>query len=234
MNRIKAIYHKYRNGIIFTLAFHILVFVVLNISQFRKKVTFHEPEIVIDFPEPVVEEVQKPEEKTNNEQGERNNRTNVASNRAAEKRNKIFDKEYLEELAKAQELVKNVSKQLSKDIPTIDDLKMPVEKSEGIDPDSIMKKLYAGDSNVEYFLKDRYHIELPIPVYLSQYGGTVKVNIVVNNNGNVVSAKIPDGQTSNEQLLSYAKTAALRTQFNPANQANAIQNGYIIYHFIAQ
>lgn len=216
------------------MAFHILVFALLNISQFRKKIEFKEPEIVIDFSEPVVEETQQPDTKSNNEQGEINTRTNIASNRAANNQNKLFDKEYQEELEKAQQLVKDVSKQLSKDIPTVDDLKMPVEKSEGIDPDSIMKKLYSGDSNVEYFLKDRYHIELPIPVYLSQYGGSVKVNIVVNNRGNVISAKIPEGQTNNEQLLSYAKTAALRTLFNPINQGSNKQDGYIIYHFIAQ
>ena len=233
MRRIKEIYHAYRNGIIVTLAFHILVFIILNISQFRNKKEFKESELFIDFTEPIVQEKQIQKDETNNNKEAISSRTNIASNRAANSNNKVFDAEYQKELEKARELVKDVSKQLSKDIPTIDDLKMPVEKSEGINPDSIMNKLYSGDSNVEYYLKGRYHVELPIPVYLSQYGGTVKVNIIVDGNGTVVSVEIPDGQTSNEQLLSYAKTAAIRTKFNPSN-SEPRQKGYIIYHFIAQ
>ncbi|MFA9389831.1 MAG: hypothetical protein ACERKD_08480 [Prolixibacteraceae bacterium] len=224
---------KYREGIIFTLLFHILVFIILNISQFRNKMEFNENEIIIDFPENRLDETPPAPVKTvpNNTIGEI--KTNIASNRAADNAKTILNDDFQQELERAQNLVKDVSKQLSKDIPTIKDLKMPVNKSEGMNPDSILKKLYSGESNVEYFLKDRYHIELPIPVYLTQYGGTVKVNIRVDIKGNVIEANPIVTQNMKEQMLSYAKTAALRTKFNSFS-GNQIQEGYIIYHFIAQ
>lgn len=234
MNRIKKIYIQNRNGIIVTLLFHIIVFIVLNINQFRTKTKFEESEILIDLPEQIIQEITNKEQNNTTQAVENNVRTNIASNRAANNTNKTLNDNYENELQRARDLVKDVSKQLSKEIPTIDDLKMPVEKSEGMNADSIMNKLYSGESNVEYYLKGRYHIELPIPVYLSQYAGIVEVAIKVNYSGKVISATIRSGQTDNEQLLSYAKTAALRTTFNSTNTGEDPQNGTITYHFVAQ
>ena len=238
MSWIGQQYQKYKNGIIFTLIFHIVVFIILNISQFKKKKEYHEAEMIIDFPE---EMIQHPEEnhsqdndKNKIEQTATNKRTNIASNKAIDKHNDIFDETYQKELEDAQNLVNDVSKQLSKEIPTIDDLQMPEETTENIDPDSILNKLYNGDSNVEYYLKNRFHIRLPIPVYLSQYEGTVKVNIEVDRKGNVIKADPVITNNSSRQKLSYAKTAAVRTKFNPVTNGESIQKGYITYHFVAQ
>src|SRR5690606_11407736 len=98
----------------------------------------------------------------------------------------------------------------------------------------IMKQQYSGDSNVEYYLENRYHLQLPIPVYLAQTGGTVQVNIVVDASGRVLIAEPVIKENISDQLLSYAKTAALRTRFNQLNNSNIKQNGYIIYRFVAQ
>lgn len=234
MKEIKFLYQKYKDGVIFTLAFHVLIFAILNISEFRIKKEFVEPEIIIDFPQEAL--VETPEQKFENDENLTSNRhseqTNVASNKAANQLNDFFNEEYQRELEQAQNLAKDVSQQLSKDIPTIDDLKMPEETTENIDPDSIMNKLYSGESNIEYYLENRYHLRLPIPVYLSHHGGIVKVNIEVDNSGKVLSAE-PEGNT-NRTLLSYAKTAALRTEFNAVSPRNEKQKGYIIYTFIAQ
>ena len=233
---LKIRYQKYRNGIIFTLIFHILFFLVLNIIQFRTKLEFHETELLIDFPgQMITNEVVENELSDNDRVSENNSRTNIASNLAAKNNtNKVFDSDFQNELERAQNLVKDVKRQLSKEIPTVDDLQMPEKTSEGLYPDSIMKKLYSGESNVEYYLKNRYHLRLLIPVYLAQFGGNVKVNIVVDRSGNVISAKPEIGSNSNELLLSYAKTAAVRTKFNADNGAELQQKGYIIYHFVAQ
>ncbi|MCF8359640.1 MAG: hypothetical protein K9H26_12840 [Prolixibacteraceae bacterium] len=236
MSWLSQQYKNNINGIIITLAFHILVFIVLNITQFRKKFEYHEPEIIIEFPTELLQTEMEP----NNQQEEAQvssssvSRTNVAANRATPKRNDFFDENYQEELNKAQQLVNDVSKQLSKEIPTVDDLQMPVETSEGIDIDSLKNKLYSGDSNVEYYLEDRFHLSLPIPVYLAEDGGVVKVIIEVNRHGDVVKADpIPEAHLTG-QILSYAKTAALRTRFNPDDEAPRNQQGYIQYTFVAQ
>lgn len=235
MSKLKEIYEESKNGIIVTLIFHIIVFVVLNIGQFRIKREFVEPEIIIDFPfEPITPPDINKQTLNDQAQNQNNKRSNIASNRAATEKNNEMDEALRQELERARELVENVSQQLSKEIPTIKDLQMPEELTDGLDPDSIMKKLYTGDSNVEYFLENRYHTRLPIPVYLSQYGGTVTVNILVDKNGNVISAEPQVSGNESEQLLSYAKTAALRTKFNPQTKAPARQAGHIKYHFVSQ
>jgi hypothetical protein len=236
MSWLSQQYKNNINGIIITLAFHILVFVVLNITQFRKKIEYHEPEIIIEFPSELLQAETEAVQQQKEEQVSSSaiTRTNVASNRATPKRNDVFDEKYQEELYKAQQLVNDVSKQLSKEIPTVDDLQMPVETSEGIDIDSLKNKLYSGNSNVEYFLEDRFHLSLPIPVYLAEDGGVVKVIIEVNRQGDVVKADpIPEVHLTG-QILSYAKTAALRTRFNPSDKAPRTQKGYIQYTFVAQ
>lgn len=233
MSWIYQQYKKYRNGIIFTLIFHILVFIALNISQFKIKKEYIEPEILIDFPEQLIELSQKKETESNTEtQSKINSPTNRASNKATQKPKELFDEAFQKEMKEAQELVNKVSKQLSKEIPTFDDLKIPEETTKGMNPDSIMNKQYNGDSNVEYFLEKRYHLRLPIPVYLSQYEGIVTVNIIVDSNGNVVKATPITTGKQNDQILSFAKTAALRTKFNASSKPQ--QKGYISYHFIAQ
>lgn len=234
MSKIGKIYNENRNGIIVTLLFHIILFSILNFTQFKHKKEYVEPEIIIDFPAELLQQVPEPEpqqEIMNNTIG--GSRTNVAANRALNNQNSPFDENYQQELEQAQQLVKDVSNQLSKEIPTVDDLQMPEDVNDENSDEDILKKIYSGDSNIEYFLENRFHVRLPIPVYLAQNGGKVKVNIVVNSRGKVIKADpvVEPGLT--DQMLSYAKTAALRTKFNrdPANQN---QIGYIIYTFIAQ
>lgn len=233
MSWIKEKYYDNRNGIIITLLFHIIVFTTLNITQFKTKNEYIESEILIDFPEELIEQVnQETTEKISTRNGILN--TNQASNISSKSENKTIDEAFQQELEQARNLVKDVSNQLSKEIPTVDDLRIPEETTEGLNPDSIMKKLYNGDSNVEYFLESRYHLRLPIPVYLSQYGGKVKVNIIVDSSGKVIKAEPESINNFPEQILSFAKTAALRTQFNAKTTDNKPQRGYITYNFIAQ
>ncbi len=236
MNNLIKAYHKYKDGLIVTLSFHIILFLLLNINEFRVKKEFFETEMIIDFPEEeIVNDFQEQEKSADeNNNFASHQQTNVASNRAADPTNDFFDESYQRELEEAQNLAKDVSQQLSKEIPTIDDLQMPEETTEGIDPDSILNNLYSGESNIEYYLEERYHIRLPIPVYLSHNGGKIKVNITVNPDGKVIEATPVITNDNNKQLLSYAKTAAMRTRFNKIPSGEGNQEGYIEYHFVAQ
>jgi hypothetical protein len=58
-----------------------------------------------------------------------------------------------------------------------------------VKPEDIKNNLYTGESNIEYFLENRHHVKLPIPVYLSEYGGKVKVDILVDRSGKVIKAE---------------------------------------------
>lgn len=234
MRSIKEIYKSNRNGIIFTLLFHIIILIVLIINTFRIKKEFVEPEIIFDFTEEILEPKVETKPQTEDASKISDQKTNIASNKSQTENSseKLFDQEFEDAIKQAQELVNDVSNQLKKEIPTIEDLRMPVKTN--TKQDSLINKAYSGDSNIEYYLENRYHISLPIPVYLSQYGGKVTVNIKVNRNGKVIEANPINNGNVDELLLSYAKTAAIRTIFNPSNEAPPLQTGTITYRFIAQ
>ena len=66
-----------------------------------------------------------------------------------------------------------------------------------------------------------------------QVEGTVVVAITVNRLGDVINATagIKGSTTLNKKLLQRAKTAALKTKFDPKQSAPTNQQGKIIYHF---
>ena len=71
------------------------------------------------------------------------------------------------------------------------------------------------------------------PIYNLQVEGKVVVIITVNRIGNVINA-IPGAKgstTLNKQLLQRAKTAALKTKFDPKQTAPTNQQGKIVYFF---
>jgi hypothetical protein len=112
---------------------------------------------------------------------------------------------------------------------------MPVQTTEGMNPDSIKNVIYTGESNIVYYLENRYHVRLPIPVYLAQGGGLVVVDIAVNRQGQVIQAEPRSNPAiRDEQIYLYAKAAASRTIFNTDPSAPESQKGTIHYTFIAQ
>jgi hypothetical protein len=239
MALLSRIYKRNINGIILTLVFHILVFSGLYFSQMKVRREYKEPEIIIDFSRENIELVatpakEKAENKASDDKGGHHGQmiTNLASNKSSPKQNTKADEQIQKEIEKTQELVKDVSSQLKKEIPTIDGLKMP--EAPKADPRKFSDKVYTGESNIVYFMENRYHVKLPIPVYLAEGGGKVKVNIIVDRSGNVVKAEPIAEPTISEQILSYAKTAALLTKFNSDDKAPTLQNGYITYSFIPQ
>lgn len=230
-----------------TIVFHILLFSAFLLADVDMKGNVKEEVLLIEFPDilpPVEENITEEQEKTEQENladiRELNNRTNTASNRMATNNtttsaDEFFDDEYLKEIENAKKLSADVNNQLSKEIVDINDIKMPVETTEGIDPDSIKNVIYTGESNIVYYLENRYHVSLPIPVYLSQGGGKVIVDIEVNRNGIVIAAEPQkNANIRDEQIFIYAKTAALRTIFNADRSAPELQKGSIHYSFVAQ
>lgn len=229
-----------------TLIFHILLFLAFILAEVDMKGNVQEEELFIEFPDVLPEPEDLEQEEAEQEQQETepaeqanmqsNQRSNQASNQMAETKNdKFFDEEYMQELDAAQKLRSDVQNQLSKKAIDMDDIEMPVETTEGMNPDSIKNKVYTGESNIVYYLENRYHLRLPIPVYLSQGGGTVVVDIVVDRQGNVIEAKPRQNKSiRDEQIFLYAQAAASRTVFNADTSAPEKQKGTIHYTFVAQ
>uniref|UniRef100_UPI003217A632 hypothetical protein n=1 Tax=uncultured Draconibacterium sp. TaxID=1573823 RepID=UPI003217A632 len=247
MQKIFKIYKRNIYGVMGTLIFHILLFSAFILSDVNIKGNVKEEAMIIEFPdilpEPEIEEKPAEEEQESlpeNQSETVNNRSNVASNRTATENttksaDEFFDDDYLKELEAAQKLVSDVNNQLSKEIIDMSDIKMPVETTEGMDPDSIKNIIYTGESNIIYYLDNRYHLRLPVPVYLAQGGGTIIVDIKVNRNGMVTEAIArKNNSIRDKQILLYAQEAASRTVFNADNSAPSSQKGTIQYTFVAQ
>jgi hypothetical protein len=247
VSKLKEIYYRNIYGVMGTLVFHILLFSLFLLADVDMKGNAQEEEIVIEFPDVIPEpEIPEPEEAEQQEEqvpdqpseqsvAQQNRLTNVASNRLATTGDKFFDDDYMKEVEDARKLVSDVNNQLSKEIKSLDDIKMPVETTENMDPDSVKNVFYAGESNIVYYLENRYHVSLPIPVYLAQGGGKVIIDIEVNREGKVVRAT-PRNNPSvrDDKIFLYATAAASRTVFNKDESAPEIQRGTIHYTFIAQ
>ncbi len=230
-----------------TLVFHILLLSAFLLAEVDMKGNVTEEELLIEFPEELLnepelpeEEIQQPEETMPNDPASdysepQSRLTNQASKQIMENE-EFFDEEYTKELEAARQLSQNVREQLSKETVDLDDIEMPVETTaEGMNPDSVKNVIYAGESNIVYYLENRYHLRLPVPVYLAQSGGKVVVDILVDRQGRVVKAEPQKNSlVRDEQIFLYAKAAAQRTVFNADPQAPELQKGTIHYTFIAQ
>jgi hypothetical protein len=246
MGKLKNLYKRNIYGVMGTLVFHIILFSFFLLAEVDMKGNIQEEEILIEFPEELLPEPEYLEEFPE-ESGEplpndpasklsleQSSKTNIASKRLTESE-EFFDEDYSREVEAARRLVSDVNKQLSKETVDLEDIEMPVETTIDMHPDSIKNVIYTGESNIVYYLKDRYHISLPIPVYLAQGGGKVIVDIAVDREGRVTMAE-PRGNPSirDDQIYLYAKAAASRTIFNKDFEAPEIQRGTIHYTFIPQ
>ena len=228
-----------------TLAFHILLVTGFLVSELNLNVKIeHEEAVLLDFTM-----LEDKNEIHNTEMGKQQqmklasdqsmeNIQQSGSNRAvndALRNDKFFDESYKRDIDEAKKVVADVNKQLSKKITAIKKYEMPEDVTEGQDPDSIKNVIYSGKSNIHYFLENRFHLRLPIPVYLAKSGGEIKVDIQVDRLGRVTKAEAKANKNSNDPMLvEYAIQAAERTVFNADTKAPAVQNGSINYRFIAQ
>lgn len=245
MKKIKELYRRNVYGIMGTLIFHILLVTGFWIAELKLDVKIkNEEAILLDFTAPEKnDQIQDEKENKNNEKEETQEETrskyqNAGSNRAvndAAKKDKFFDEAYKQDIEDAKKLVSNVNNQLSKKAPAVQKFVMPEATSEGQNPDSIKNTIYSGKSNIHYFLENRHHIRLPIPVYLAKGGGVITIDIQVDRNGKVIRAEArSSGKLADPMLPEYATQAAERTTFNSDSKAPSVQRGTITYHFVAQ
>ncbi len=97
------------------------------------------------------------------------------------------------------------------------------------------EKRFTGDSNIRYFIKNRYDVFITNPLYTCPQNmtGLIVIDIKVDKNGKVVSAKYnkQKSTTTAECLIESAVTAAYESYFNADPTAPTIQKGYITYRY---
>lgn len=86
-------------------------------------------------------------------------------------------------------------------------------------------------TTVRYYLENRTHIALPIPVYKCITGGTIVIDIEVNAEGRVISTRYNDklSNSSNGCLIENAIDYAVKALFQAST--SKIQKGRITYLF---
>jgi len=239
MKKLKQIYKDNIYSIMGTLVFHILLVCSFLLSEVRLKGEVKDEPVIIDFADLEKEEIEAPEP-SDDQPAANLSRSNRAVNDAPSRdlpssKDPFFNEEYQKEIAQAEKLVSDVNKQLSKKAPDIKKFEMPEETTEGINPDSIKNTIYSGESNIHYYLENRHHVRLPVPVYLAQGGGKITVDIWVSPAGKVIRAELRQTSSSGDPMLpEYARQAAERTVFNADKSAPSPQKGTITYTFVPQ
>ena len=250
MTSIKLLYRKNIYGVMGTLLFHIILVASVWLAELKMNAKIEKEEVLLidlpmseDIKEAPEPEMEKQQEKNTASDQSVNNRLQSGSNRAVNdasndkatnKKDKFFDENYNNDIVEAQKMVDNVNKQLSKKIPAIKKYEMPEATTEGQNPDSIKNVIYSGKSNIHYFLENRFHLRLPIPVYLARSGGEIKVDIQVDRSGKVLKATVASTRAGDPMLTEYAIQAAERSVFNTDFKAPSVQKGTITYKFVAQ
>jgi len=155
---------------------------------------------------------------------------NVAVNSGALKDDRGTDAEELYKEAErlAQELKDGQEQPQEEDEVAVEPIKKDEPKKEEVKP-------YSGPSVLSWSLDGRKATRLPIPAYRCYGAGEVTVIITVNNQGNVVNAKVDEKLSAQDGCLrTFAVRAARLSKFNASANAPARQMGTITYAFIAQ
>ncbi len=238
---------KHNYGIIGTLAVHMLLFVWFNIENMSFTIIDpHEKVVaVLDFTEA---EAEIPNKEINSE-AQGTELSNVVTNQDQKEtsftnEDHYFDqqqanKEVLEEL---KELESNVFKSYSADNPTLNKTETP---NNSINPNLIKEDAKENEnasfgSNIlataTYSLSNRKFLYQKIPSYKCKEQGVVRINIKVNQKGNVVNNEINESKTntSNDCLRQIALNYSKMWRFNQNFDDDDRKRGWIEFKFLAQ
>ncbi|NCB18744.1 MAG: hypothetical protein EOM61_03880 [Bacteroidia bacterium] len=229
-------------GLYLTVAFHLLVIIILLISRIDYMLR-EETSFILDFTkEELLEEIAKQEKLKDEVSKElddilagrtpvRNVITDASSRRGEELRDDRFrnPSQVYDEARRLQEKL-DASKREAEANMGSDDVPQTTQKEQKPKEES-----YKGPSVISYLLEGRKAMSLPIPVYKCVAGGDVAVAIVVDRKGYVKNATvIPDRSSADDCLRQYAIRAAKSSRFTASANAPDRQTGEIVYRFIAQ
>jgi len=236
-------------GILGTIIVHLIIAIVFLLVKLSSDFKNTDTGILIDLSslQDVVAELQKEAEKA---QEESNNPLNdfhdIAVNEASEKDVGFDINKYIDQVK--NEMIEKGD--LSKD-NFIDRAKQPqntegeiefIQNKEAIDSDqekktaAQMESDYSGPTRIKYDLKGRNEVKLPLPIYTCPIGGSVIVEITVDQSGKVISALVMAVESNNSDscLRKAALKAARNSTFTSGIQFPEKQKGTITYIFSSQ
>jgi len=231
---------EHQIGILTTIAVHLLIISIILVMKIRTNVG-REYNILIDLSQiqTIMDEEEQQQlnvqEFVQNMQQEysvmRNIPVNMAEERAMQNIERMIRdikmEENITDPSPQQDLSEETASLEEKLPENIYDDKYPVNATGE-------RTIYKGSTTVSYDLIGRRHVWMPAPVYKCRAGGTIVVNIVVNNNGYVLDTEINKTRSDSEDpcLIEEAKRDAERSRFDQSPLAR--QQGTITYIFQPQ
>ena len=221
-------------GVLGTVAFHLLLLVVFLTAKIGEVKNEHQELITLEFSEEEYKPIEEIIEESKPEQEaieQLNNQTvsNIVSNVADEMNEEINTEKYIQELMdemNIEDLTPEHDNSLPDDPTLADDSKKKEDKP---------VKTNFGQTRIEYKVppnrKARY---IDRPIYRCQGGGTVIVDIVVSQGGEVLQASIQQATTSEECILETAVQSAQNFIFERDQNAEKRVEGTIKYIFVPQ
>jgi hypothetical protein len=232
-----------------TLIFHVLILWFFNFTLILNHEPEPQSEILINFEFPEEELEQEEEQNTPNEEETYESRGNQAQNLASDYEERKVNPQEFEQKAE-QELQEEINKLINEakqegksetdkvpeELPADNSEENIEDKYKDVLPEENKPSEFKGKTNIVYSLENRYDLKLKVPVYMCENSGKVMVNIIVNRNGNVVSASVDESRSTVKDYCLYeaAKNAAMQTRFNTSYEAPLMQKGFIEYHFMPQ
>lgn len=232
---------EYRAGLYLTLAFHLVLIIVLLACSIRTLVR-PESSFVLDFSgveeqeeilrrEKMRESVQ--EEVNALLSGQTQSIRNVVTDAGRRDGENLRDdrqaQDVYDQARRLQEKLDASRRAAERASDPEDGVSLANEKEQANAPE------YTGPSVISYRLDGRKAMNLPVPAYKCIGAGDVTVAVVVNRKGHVVTARINETVSSPDNCLrEYALKAARRSRFTASSAAEERQAGEIVYRFVAQ
>lgn len=238
-------------GLLGTIAFHLLVLFIFLSTRIITRTNYPPKEIMIEFPEELkTEEIEKleqikKEQPSVEKMADRFIGRNIAVDATDRVKDEVSTEKYIQELEQKMDLpgFKALQSPQSAEIyqndeanPDRSDAGLQVQNQEP--QKKTEEKIYRGPTTImfEFEGPKRKQRFIPVPVYKCEGKGLVETEIYVDQQGNVVSARvIPEKSTTNDEcLFDAAVKYALRSKFSADPTAPVRQKGKIWYQFIAQ
>jgi len=162
----------------------------------------------------------------------------IASNVASKLDEEISTHKYEQQVLQELGISSLKSEPLQDDIKPSDDenaIGRPVGNENTDNEPYVPNVLRKDNTTVSYFLENRWHSYIYIPTYKCQGGGTVIIDIVINQTGKVISAVIAENKSTRDECLrEEAYRSATTARFNSDSKSPAKQLGTITYVFLSQ
>jgi len=236
-------YREHQIGILGTVSIHLIVLIVFLLAKIQSFKHINELDLVMEFIEIPVEDSDEKLESREEFLERLIEQQLSASNQAVnevkmeeEISTEKYVEEFLQELEKEKDEAWKLKNEEMQEFLNQEDV-VPINE---VIPEENENAEFSGPTNISYeFLsepKKRVSVNLPVPVYKCRGYGEVEVLVVVNNIGNVISAKatIISASEDPECLSDISETYALRSVFRGDASAPSQHKAKIHYTFISQ